>query len=66
MSSKLTSSVDPLLIEAREIAAETETVTLAGVRHGAWDGSIAVKAALAGLKRGIELAELTKSGAANG
>lgn len=51
--------VDPLLIEAREIAATNFELAGAGfpeeVRAGAWDHKTCVIVALAALKRGIEI-----------
>lgn len=52
--------VDPLLIEARKIAASQGRLTQLGVDcylRGIRDDDEWVKAALAGLKRGIELAQ---------
>lgn len=58
--------VDPLLIEAREIAAKhydgvCRYNTAEACRNGKWDGAPSVQLALAALRRGIELG---KAGAA--
>ena len=49
--------VDPLLIEAREIAAENQPGYADGFIRGDWDGHSSMQALLRALKRGIEIAE---------
>ncbi len=46
---------DPLLLEAREIAAASDDMVAANVRAGEWDNSHIVQCCLAALKRGLEI-----------
>lgn len=46
---------DPLLLEAREIAAASDNMAAANVRAGEWDNSHIVQCCLAALKRGLEI-----------
>ena len=46
---------DPLLLEAREIAAASDNMVAANVRAGEWDNSHIVQCCLAALKRGLEI-----------
>jgi len=51
-------TVDPLLIEAREIAAKFSRLVAPAVLQGNYDGGDYVRIALAALRRGMELARV--------